>query len=114
MTNNNKHFEMLKSAVNFMRFIKEYAEYDSDILEIFDLISNLTTDSDFDFEIVYTGYEQRLNVTVWDGADMVRPYINLKTFSTIEQEEFCNKFDLPCFAWVDEIQIAEKVANGEF
>jgi hypothetical protein len=112
--NNNKHFEILKSAINFMRFINEYADNKSDILEVFDLISNLTAESDFDFEIVYTGYEQRLDITVWDGTDTVSPYINLKTLSTNEQEEFCNRFDLPCFAWTDEVQIAEKVANGEF
>lgn len=112
--NNNKHFEMLKSAFNFIRFINEYAEHKSDILEVVDLISNLTADSDFDFDITYRGYGEKLDITVWVDDDILTPYVSIRGSSTYESEEFCEKFDLPNVEWTYGIQIAEKVANGEF
>lgn len=111
---NNKHFETLKNAINLMRFVNTYCTMNCDIVETFDIISNITADSDFDFEITYRGYSEALGFTIWVDGETVKPYINLWRASDETRKEFCEKFDLPCVEWVKGIQIAEKVANGEF
>ena len=101
-----------EQAINLLRFIHTYGDK-SDILIAANILAYVNETNDFDFSIEYHGYGETLDIEIWVNDEFENIYIGLRTMDINDRREFCEKFGLPMVEWVDTIQIAPQVANGE-